>query len=288
MAGSYPDAPGMKFAYDADGSAGSYEITSGAGSGTFRSLTAGEMTTLNSEAGTAVSLPTANGDNTTARVAIVFPQLRDITGINSGIFFGGNSTGQSRVLETSADTTNGRDGAWTTRTTPTLSTNFRSGVQTYSLTGVKAVRWTMTMGQSFPSANWAQCHIYGSIPVATTPDRLTLWHPTLDQELGGAALDFGDVQRGSVSNKTFRVKNLSATLTANSIVVSVSALTEGSPAVAGQYTFGIAGSFAGTQTIASLAPGVISAVVTARLTMVAGAALSLYRQRISAVAATWS
>lgn len=287
MAGSYPDVPGVKVAYDVDGSAGFYELVSGAGSPSLRSLTAAEMTTLSSEAGIAVS---RSGASVTSHLGIIFPKLQDIAGVNHGLnITGSGGGGDVRAFETSVDTTNGQDGTWVVRTSPlTLSANYRSGITAYSLTGIKAVRWNQTFGSQTGQVDYRQFHVYGSVPLTTTPNRLTLWHPTLDQELSGAALDFGDLQRGTTNDKTFRVKNLSSTLTANSILLSYSALTDATPTFVSQETLGLAGTFAATQTIASLAPGVISAVFTARLITTASASLSVYRQRLTGTAATWS
>lgn len=268
-------------AYDIDGSAGFVNV------GSLRSLTAGEMTTLNSETGVAVS---RTGDNLTSYIGVVFPQLRDIVGVNHGLSFAGNTTGQSKAFQTSVDTTNGSDGVWVTQTASmVLSTNYRTGITTYSLTNIKGVRWNVVTGQSFAGVNFGQFHVYGTIASGLTPDRLRLWHPTLDQELAGAYFDYGDQVRGAGPlDKTFRVKNNSSTLQANNVVLAVSALTDTTPTVVGQMTLSQGGAFASTQTITSIAAGAISAVCTLRYSVSASASLSVWRQRVTATPSSWS
>lgn len=291
MAGSYPDAPARKVPYDVDGSVGFRTVSSKAGVITL--ATAAQLQTLNNENNDAWAAGATNGTNS---VGIIFPYLIDIAGIRAGF---PATSGWNNEWETSVDTTNGVDGTWVSRSTSTTfgvyaspgfqdQPHFRTVTTSgggLPWTGVKAVRITHQYGGD---NSWYGCHLYGAIPLAVSPNRLTLWHPTLDQELGGAALDFGDVVRSTTTDKTFRVKNLSTTLTANSVLLSMSALTEPSPTYVSQYTLGVSGSFAATQTIASLAPAAISAVYTLRLTTSASAALSTYRQRLTAAAATWS
>lgn len=279
MAGSYPDAPGVKFAYEADGSAG-FTIVGGV----VTALTSVALTAANNENADVVF---AMGASTAVKIGVVFPQLRDL----AGYFVQTDSTNiTSGIVETSTDTTNGLDGVWTSRGTGSSSQSV-SGYRTVTAlaqAGIKAVRFTLTNTDTFTTRNIQSLHLYGTIPVTSTPDRLTLWHPTLDQALSPAGLDFGDVQRGTTNDKTFRVKNLSSTLTANTVQVSLSALTDTAPTVLSQETLGIAGSFAATQTITSIAPTAISAVVTLRLAVSASAALSVNRQRVTAAATTWS
>lgn len=273
MSGLFPDAPGRLFAYDADGSAGFKDAGA---------LTAANLTTLNSEAG---GLNYGGGDGSLHRLGFIFPELRDIVGIHCGITFAGNGGGVS--METSADSTTGADGTWTLRTAPVRSTNFRTGVQTYSLTGVKAIRWNATLGSSFPSVTFSKLHVYGEL--AASSSRLALWHPTLDQPLGGAGLDMGDVPRSATATKNYRLKNLSATLTANTIVTSAVALTDASPTVVGVMTFDYAGGgYAATHTLSSLAPGIISGVYTLRMQPTASAALGTWRQRVKTSTTSWT
>lgn len=285
MAGLYPDAPGRLFQYDTDGSQAFYINNSGV----LVLLTTAEAQTLLNEA---TDVYVNLGVSTSTYLGVIFPELRDLAGYFVYTSNNGNSTITPQEMATSANTTNGIDGTWTTVLNPwTRDTSITASawrtVRTQVAAGIKAVRFRGTTTVS-TTGGWGAMHLYGSIPAASTPDRLTLWHPTLDQELSGAGLDFGDVMRSTTYDKTFRIKNRSATLTANSILLSMAALTDTSPTYLSQYTISVGGAYAATGTIASVAPGAISAVCTLRLTTTASAGLSTWRQRLSAVATTWS
>lgn len=279
MAGNYPDVPDRLFPVDLDG-------TSGFG------ININQVTPFDATA-MANLVKTSGGNNinltsgaTSFYMGYVFPQLRDIAGFC--LIHSSGGWGSWVRVETSANTTNGTDGAWTDRGAMGASGHFRT-ITTLAVAGVKGIRFRWDSQSTDNNGRWAShLHVYGSIPLATSPDRLTLWHPTLDQQLPGAALDFGDVTRSSTADKTFRVKNLSATLTANSIGLSMTAPNDSTPPYATQYTISSGGAFGATATIASLAAGEISAVCTLRLTTLAAAALTTWRQRLVAVATTWS
>ncbi len=284
MVGLYPDAPGRKFAYDADGSVGfGHHVPSNVVS----SLTAAQITTLNGEAGgVAYGSGQSLYDNQTQRLGFIFPELRDIVGVHCGIYYGGTTIGQATSFETSVDTTNGIDGTWTTRTVPVRSTAFRTGIQTYIIAGVKAVRWSATLGKSFPSVTFSQLHLYGEL--SSLSDRLAFWHPTLDQVLSPAGLDFGELPRSTVATKQFRIKNLSASITANNIVVSGQELTAPNPTIMSVTDFNAGVGYVAAPNIGALAPGAISGIITQRISLGSTAALSVWRQRIKAVAGSWT
>ena len=272
MVGNYPDAPGRKFAYDVDGSAG------------FKDggiLTAANLTTLNSEAGV---INYGGPDGSLHRLGFIFPELRDIVGILCGITFGGNNGSVS--LETSDTSTNGVDGIWTVRTVPVRSSAYRTGIQTYNLLGIKAIRWNATLGNSFPSVNFAQLHIYGEL--AAISNRLAFWHPTLDQALAGPGLDFGEVVRNSVGTKQFRIKNLSDTITANDIIISCVELTAPNPTISSVISFDAGAGYVTAPNIGTLIPGGISGIITQKISPGTTAALSIWRQRVRAVAGSWT
>lgn len=298
MAGNYPDAPGTKFAYDADGSVGFYMQPT-----TPVALSGANLLALNGEsnASAVVQYSPATG---TQYMGIIFPQLRTVTGywVNAWTDQGGGVSNLG--FQYSANTTNGADGTWTSAESFQIGTNggattyardtpvapgitWRTTVRTLGspITGCKAIRLGLSSASN-KFQGWNGLHLYGTITAAT--DRLTLWHPTLDQELSGAGLDFGDIIRSTTTDKTFRVKNTSATLTANSILLAMSALTDTTPTYVGQYTISQGGAYAATQTITSLAAGAISAVCTLRLIATSSAGLSVWRQRLTATASTWS
>ncbi len=89
--------------------------------------------------------------------------------------------------------------------------------------------------------------------------------------------------------KTFRIKNNSATLTANSIVISADELTPASPALAGVITFDNAGGgFVAAPNIGALAPGILSGVITQKILPTSAAQLGIWRQRVKAIAGSWT
>lgn len=271
-------------AYDRDGSAG-FTINA---AGTLAALTTPNLVTLNDESVSSLSLPGGGNSN---YVGVVFPQVRDIT----GVLYSASPHDTSEV-QTSTDTTNGQDGTWTSRGNASRinhsTSNGNQGTITQgalrsptavSWAGVKGVRLLVTTG----FGKFAQVlHVYGD-PVST--DRLRLWHPTLDQEVGGAYFDWGDVIRNGVAlTRTFRVKNGRA-LQGNSILLSMEALTDGSPTTVSQHAFAPDGvTFTSTLNIGALAAGAISSVVTLRRITPTNAPLGAWMARINAVAASWT
>jgi hypothetical protein len=283
MAGFYPDVPGPKMALDKDGTQW-FKYTS-AGVGT--PLTSTEITQVNDWTDGGVD-PGSGG-----WIAAVFPEKRDLAGVGSFTNRSAQLTG-ILVVETSTNTTNGSDGTWATQVTYTNTETMaspaappgRSGIRSVTTGGVRGVRLKMTGGNAFGAATF---HVYGSTTAGQTVDRLAFWHPTLDQEVGGAYLDWGDVKRNTTETRTFRVKNLSATQTANSPRVAMEALTDASPSVVGQHAISADGSTWLSQiTMANLAPGAISPVLSVRRTTPLTAQPSIWSMRLFAEATTWS
>lgn len=287
MAGFYPDVPAPRMAYDIDGTVG-FRL-SAVRSGTVTALSNANLITWNDETTSTITVGPASSSNS---FGLIFPQLRDIVGFLywTGV---GNST-----FDVSSDTTNGVDGTWSSPATLTnLATaggapqTLRTNILTVSWTGVKAVRETHAHGGSPTSSIW---HIYGTISSGETPDRLRMWHPTLDEPLDdnttadGAHLDWAEVTQGTTADKTFRIKNESATLTANSIDITTEVLTDASPAIGPQITYSDGGAFATTLNIGNLSPGTLSSVITVRRTTSSSAALSVWWWRTVAEAGSWT
>jgi hypothetical protein len=272
--------------FDIDGSVGF--ILSGNGSGTVTQMTAGELANLNDQTNSTVTLPSSG----TYSWGLIFPELRDIKGIVHAI-----TNGWSSQVQTSTDTTNGLDGTWTTQiaSLPTPSpldqVVIRTSVQSCNMLGVKSIRINSpTSGNRF--AYWL--HLYGSISDNTGLDKLRVWHPTLDEPLDdstsadGAHLDWAEVTRGTTADKTLRIKNNSAILTANSVTLTTSVPTDASPTIGPQITYSDGGAFATTLNIGNLAPGAISSVITIRRTTSSTAALSLWTWRTICEAVSWT
>lgn len=280
MAGTYADVPGLRMAYDRDGSAGALITTAGG----ITSLSGAQMVTLNNENTDNISVTPS-----TISLAILFPELRDIQGYAMD-YSSANGSSPSTVY-TSVDTTNGYDGTWVSRGTfvdTSPGTGLRT-VQTVSWSGIKGVRFHGT-GGNFGGSNEFHClHLFGSAASGQNPDRLRWWQPVSDLEVTGPFFDLGDVPRGSADVVDFRIKNNSSTLTANSIEISAEALTDTTPTNVGQHQFSDDGAtYVDTLNIGNLAPGAISGVLNMRRDTAAGATLSVWWTRFVATAASWS
>jgi hypothetical protein len=291
MAGNYPDAPGARMSWDRDGSI----AATISDAGTVSPISGAAMLSLNGEVN-ATNVVVHNSAGGGSRFGILFPELRDIIGYL--VCWGGiGGEPQITTLETSVDTTNLFDGSWTTQANPYSvssagdKTAMRTSIDALALTGIKAIRWRVTSGgnAATDTASFFQVHLYGGPSAGQNPDRLRLWHPTLDQEIGGAHFDWGNVPRNSSADKLFRVKNNSSTLTANTITLSTDALTDTTPSVPGQHLLSLDGTtFAATRVITSLAPGAISGSVMLRRTTPSNASLSMWWARVRASAASWA
>lgn len=278
MAGLYPDVPGPRIAYDRDGSSG----VSFTGAGAVTVLTAGQLATLNDEDNDAVAPGSGGG------IAILFPQLTTIIGWFTSK---GNLAGAASFF-TSVDTTNGFDGTWVQFSTAlTNNQNINPGhrqlIKTATpVANIKAIRVNAAGG----THGYEAIHVYG-YPDASS-DRLEFWHPTLDQPLRTtpAYFDYGDVPRSAANiERDFRLKNLSVSLTANTITVGAEAATDASPTYVSQTEFRYnGGSYAATASLGSLAPDTISNVFTTKFDISATAALSIWVQRYYADASSWS
>lgn len=291
MTGNYPDPPGPRMAYDKDGSQGylATVTTLGSVSAITRALTATEMADLNDENLALTTIPDAGGYNSNC-VILIFPQLRDLIGVFG--YFGNNV---SPSMQVSPDTTNGIDGTWSAPGLPDQSghsnvPSMRTAIAGVSASGIKAVRFFAASAPT-GTTGWHTIHLYGEISAGASPDRLSFWHPALDQSLAltPAYFDWGDRPRNTSATKDFRIKNRSTTLTASTITVGVEALTDPSPSIVGMHSLSADGTtFASTLSIASLAPGEISPVLTVKQDISASAALSLWNQRLYATVGGWA
>lgn len=279
----YADLPGHRFALDKDGSIA------------FRIMNDNSLVVLNSTETAEMNDEDDSAyisGNSPVWVGWVFPQTRTILGVFQG-GYDNDSGGNDEQWLYSTDTTNGQDGTWTellptlgaTQSAPTLG-RWRSAIRTCNQAGVKGVKTVRGSTYSFQGTNISTVHVYGTIDGGPT-DRLALWHPTLDQQLAANDFNWGDIGQGSTADKTFRVKNLSATLTASSITVSLDALTH--TTMATQHSLSDDGSTFGTTiSITTLAPGVMSSVLTLRRSTPSNAAIGPHAMRVLATAASWA
>lgn len=296
MAGNFPDAPGHRMVLDKDGTQ-FYKVSV---ANVISQLTAGDISAMSDESDT-TAYPSALtgfadgfGDSS---LLVYFPELRDVVGFFLVI---GNNSPIANIYS-SPNTTNGLDGDWDLVTAglvvgtnihqvPT-SPGFRDEIAAISAAGVRALKFTFTRtGSSATNINAIYTlHLYGDRVAGQNPNRLELWHPTLDEKIGPAYFDWGNVPRSSSQDKTFRVKNISPTLTANSVNLTFNALTDTTPSVPAQHTLSPdASTFTGSLNIGTLAPGAMSSVLTMRRITPSNATLGLWSARILAEAASWS
>lgn len=297
MAGVYTDIPGTRFALDQDGTILKWrDYTT---STTWADISASLSETQKVNTANYIDIATPSG-NDFVQFVVAFPEARTI----SGIFLHGgwsatNITTQSPAWEYSTDTTDGTDGTWAATTVTFTNYGqhdqgsdnpkpyYRSDIATLALSNVKGLRMRWN-----GAANWSSnarifvLHIYGSRP-NTGVDRLDFWHPTTDQEIGAAALDFGDMTQGTSATRQFRLKNLSGTLTANTITVQVSDLLPEYSGTGVQLSTDNV-TFQSSVSIGNLAPGVISSVLYVKRTVAATETTTQRQARLLANAASWS
>lgn len=289
MAGSYPDSPSWRMAIDRDGTQG-YQISE---TNVVTQLSAAQMQMLANEADDYV-VGASNAAN--GYLMLIFPEARDIDGFFVDVDAPSELYPVSWAMEVSADTTNGLDGTWTQIASGTaaaggvdaVSPAYRTVVSTTQL-AQRAIRVRRSVAGTSGEMRIAAFHVFGEPSPGENPDRLALWHPTLDERVTPAYFDWGNVPRSSSGDLLFRVKNLSSTLTASSVRVAMETLTDGTPSVPGQHSLSFGGgSFLAQVTIGDLAPGATSGQVTLRRITPSNAQLGLFAFRVFSEADSWS
>jgi hypothetical protein len=238
-----------------------------------------------------------NGQNDSGKLVVIFPEKRDLDAYFASVPDGNTYL---TLVEVSTNSTNGIDGTWTAVALQAaasfhgvgINPAYRTGIQGVTALAVKAVRFSTSSGAPSSGASLS-VHLFGEISPGQNPNRLALWHPTLDQRIVPAYFDWGDVPRSSSADRAFRVKNLSGSLTANSIRVAMDILTDatgGAPSVAAQHSLSTDGTtFTAQVNVGGLAPGAISAgQVTLRRNTPSNAQLGLFAHRVFAEANSWS
>jgi hypothetical protein len=284
MAGNYPDAPSWRMAYDRDGTQ-VFKITA---AGAISQLTSAELIAMNNEGEDGFTAVNYNGGS--GSLVFIFPESRDLDAFLS---IRGGYGPNGMTVSVSSNTTNGLDGTWTTISTAmplgvVVKPSYRTAIVSTTALGIKAVKF----GAIASGANdWVPTalHLFGEPVPGANPNRLELWHPTLDEKLPPAYFDWGDVPRSSSADRTFRVKNLSSSMTAGAVRVAMESLTDTTPSVPAQHTISYGGgSFLAQVNIGDLAPGAISGVVTLRRVTPSNAVLSLWSFRVFAESTAWA
>jgi hypothetical protein len=295
LAGTYTDIPGTRFALDQDGTVLKYRNYTTSSSWTDVTGSISEIQKVN----TANYIDTSLGAFQSVQFAFAFPEPRTI---NGAYIHGG--TGTSAIIamaniawEYSTDTTDGTDGTWSSMTVTFASLAqhnttggvskpyYRSDIATLAVNNVTGVRVRFD-AQNFGSPRLCVLHLYGGRPTAAV-DRLAFWHPTSDQAIAAAALDFGDIAQGTTVTKQFRIKNLSSTLTANTITVQVSDLLPEYTGTGLQVSTDNT-TYQNSVNIGNLASGAISSTLYVRRTVPGAATITQRQARLLANAASWS
>lgn len=281
MAGSYPDAPSRRMAWDADGSIYLYREAT---SVPMTEPAASTRVELNDEDSTSVH---SLFNNVRREYVIIFPELREI----DGAYAGGGATYPDFGFDVSADTTNGIDGSWTTGIASSTSgvfqpgapyTYYRSAIRSMALSNKRAI---MAVSADGNDGRMDAFHVYGEIAAGETPDRL-LW---IDNTTGlefNLPIDYGDIPRGSAEDRELKLKNNSATLTAASVQITAEALYLNSGA---WYTFSEGGAFQSTLALAaSIGAGASTSTITIRRDTPDSETLGLHTARAYVNVGSWS
>lgn len=289
MAGNYPDVPSWRMAYDRDGT----QVFKISGGGVVTPVSADDVKEANSESWgwmSGITLPRMSGTN---YACFIFPEHRDIDGYVTITAKDGNDGGGTRLDEAavSVNTTNGVDGVWTAITAPVpVSTvpQLRNNIQAVTALGVKAIRFRCP-GSYYGDFAVQIVHLFGEKAPNENLDRLEIWHPTLDQKAPPEYFDWGNSARASSATKTFRVKNISPTKTAQQVRVAMDLMTDSNPPILGQMSMSLDGAVWLAQVnVGDLGPGQISQVVSIRREMLSNAQMGLWWYRVFAEStASW-
>lgn len=320
MAGSYPDAPFRRMAWDEDGSIFWYADTT---ADTYTSTILPAIERTITEKGYANNEETISGAeviNTGKYVsgfhdkamAIIFPELRDIYGINywsvntlaNVDLIDTDGRNKPKFLQYSPDSSNGISGTWVDifddDDYPSSAPHYvyswdhwyRIGIVSsapFPVTGARSIRWIASCGEGLLGAgDWHHIHIYGDKSSGATPDRLLFIDDDTGLEFTGP-LDWGDVPRGTTLTHDIQVYNNSASLTANDILLSFEALTGLSDTWHSLSDSG--GAFGGELTISSIGPAAYypaADVITVKLTVAGDENFGPNACRLQALTQTWT
>lgn len=295
---TYAVAPGTRCAYDIDGSivvceqpgyVAPYTLPTAAATG-INGLKLGNINSGNNW----------TRDIRVGRITVVFPEPRNLRGLYVRHFWKYPEGGTFKVL-TSADTTDGQGGTWTEQGTY-LSGWLGVGVEAdagyrtvlpFTVDGIRAVRLDAAPSgprtDNDPTSINMLLHVYADTPAASSGDRLQPWHPTLDQPIAAGDLDVGSVSRGSTVDRTFRVKNTSATLTATGVSLAPEVLHDSTPPAADMLTLSADGvAFSSPLALPDLAPGALTSVLTARLAVSPTSTIEPHAPRLVPTVTAWT
>lgn len=285
MAGSYPDSPSRRMAWDDDGTIMLRHLDN---SGTITELNQTIKTEANDEDDNVVAISNGFGDGQRYYWIHLFPELREV----DGIYVSANSpTFGICPLTASTDSTNGFDGTFTSvladlniEAAQTL-TGWRDNITSTAKSNVRALKLETIENSGGGGRSWYSTHIYGEITPGQTPDRLLFVEAGSGLEFN-LPIDYGDIPRGSAADLDFKLRNNSAGLTANTVQVTAEDNYKGSGS---WYTFSEGGAFQSTLALASsIGNGADSPTITIRRIVPDTEALLLHTARIQVNAASWT
>lgn len=287
-----PTIPATRVAYHRDGSAIVY-WQDGITSPTTMSVAA--MEKLNGVDGLAITNPNPTNSENEFFLVCVFAEPRNLRGV-----FASGTVMQSYTVSvwTSVDTTDGVDGTWVDSGVTFSANNgvntealYLQGIVPVSVDGVKGVRLRSWQPNYSTSTRYINAfHVYADTPSSSVSDRIQFWHPTLDQPLSQDEAVLDPLGRGSSSPvKSFRLKNVSPTLTAAPIDLSFETLNDTSPSLTSvmelsddDVTYGT------TVQVASLGPLALSPVLYYRFSPTALFPLGIVEAYIKPVVGAWT
>lgn len=224
-----------------------------------------------------------------AIICFFFSQPMDVDGWVASHTHGGSSTYYS------TDAVNPEAATWNylgASAAPNLMWHvMRANVVSSTLLGVRAFRVNVGGGGAYgDSVSLRGFHVWGepTDPATNNPHRLEIWHPTLDQKIAPTDLDHGDVDVGTSSTVTFRVKNRSASQTANAIIVTSSLDEDTSPSLGTVTQVDTGSGFVAQSNIGNLAPGAVTSVFSQRTSPIAGTPYGPFGLRITATPGSWT
>lgn len=294
MAGVHPDIPAPRMALHLDGSTAKWRNVTTASAWT--DIT-GQLNNTQDVQNT-TNLNFSGPNNHVHELAIMFPEARDLRGMHwrwlHDLGLGGTVT---TALYTSTDTTDGTDGTWAIQspnggaaTSLVGPPYYRDSIDGLSLNGIKGIRLRVGSNNSSGTAlfRFYEIHVYANRPTSSIT-RLAFWHPTLDQALAPAALDFGDTARGAVHGpRQFRLKNLSGSQTANGIQIIAEDLAGRGFGTNALEVSADGSSWSTSAAAGNLAPGTISSLKYVRLTLDPALGTQARSGRLYTTTTSWS
>ncbi len=297
MAGAYPDNPSRRLAYDesvADVWTATNNQQKDQSVGTvpfivpYTLVTQDDRDNMNDEDRSTYFR--IQGTNQGMWVTIMFEEAKDIDG---GFSWYTQDNDRFHWLAYSTGTTNGIDGTWTTLGITTThgtgiisfpSQDFhRDNISTTAISGVKAI---MIFGGADDDGRFVHEHFFGVPDAGETPDRLLFLDPDDSDNEFTKPFDFGDVERGEDHDDTFKVRNNSSSLTANTVQMTGQDLFKGA---GGWLTYDDGGGFTATLSIGNLASSTTYAsTITVRNAIPTGTSPGIYTSRTKLTAASWS